>query len=65
MNELPISQVGLASREMHSAQAVYSHRVCLIENFEGSLVWEGTVLVFDLVGYPTASRCYAWEVTAR
>lgn len=22
--------------------------------------WKGTVEVFDLIGYPDATRCYAW-----
>lgn len=25
-----------------------------------SVVWHGVVEVFDLVGHPSASRCYAW-----
>jgi hypothetical protein len=25
----------------------------------GAVVWDGVVQVFDLVGHPTASRCYA------
>jgi hypothetical protein len=32
------------------------------ETFQGETVWEGEVLVFELVGHPSASRCYAWEV---
>lgn len=30
------------------------------EAFRGQVVWDGTVEVFDLIGHPTASQCYAW-----
>ena len=29
--------------------------------FEGDTVWEGEVLIFDLLGNQLATRCYAWE----
>ena len=32
------------------------------ERFQGQPVWEGEVLVFDLLDHPNATRCYAWEV---
>lgn len=32
------------------------------EQFEDETVWEGEVLIFDLPGHPTASKCFAWEV---
>jgi len=31
------------------------------ETFQGKTVWEGTVHVFDLEGYPKATRAYAWS----
>ena len=37
-------------------------RVDVVETFEGDTVWEGEVLVFDLIDHPTAQYCYAWEV---
>jgi hypothetical protein len=30
--------------------------------FEGETVWQGEVLVFDLLDHPTAPKCYCWEV---
>jgi hypothetical protein len=30
------------------------------EMFQGKLVWEGTVEVFELIGHPQAKQCYAW-----
>jgi hypothetical protein len=29
---------------------------------EGHTVWEGEVLIFDLLDHATAPKCYAWEV---
>ena len=29
--------------------------------FEGEMVWEGVVRVFDLIDHPKAKRCYAWS----
>jgi hypothetical protein len=34
----------------------------VLETFNGEMVWEGVVETFDLDGYPTASRCYAFQV---
>ena len=31
------------------------------ETFQGEVVWEGVVHVFDLVEHPTATRAYAWS----
>jgi len=30
------------------------------ETFQGKTVWEGTVHVLDLEGYPKVTRAYAW-----
>ena len=32
----------------------------IIEGFEGQVVWDGVVEVFDLKGHPKAMRCYAF-----
>ena len=32
----------------------------IIEGFEGQVVWDGIVEVFDLQGHPKAMRCYAF-----
>jgi hypothetical protein len=32
----------------------------IIEGFEGQVVWDGIVEVFDLKGHPKATRCYAF-----
>jgi hypothetical protein len=35
----------------------------VVEGFEGQVVWDGIVEVFDLQGHPTAKRCYAFYFT--
>ena len=32
----------------------------IMEGFEGQVVWDGIVEVFDLEGHPKAKRCYAF-----
>ena len=34
--------------------------VRVIERYEGEIVWDGQVEVFDLIGHPTAERAYVW-----
>ena len=42
-------------------QAIFRETVQSVERFEGKVVWEGEVYVFDLKGHRTASVCYAWS----
>lgn len=62
MNELPIEGFEYAIRQMHGAGSRLVARVRVEEDFEGERVWQGEVLVFELLGHPTAPKCYAWEV---
>ena len=32
-----------------------------METFEGKIVWNGVVEIFELEGHPQAERCYAWS----
>ncbi len=62
MNEIDVFAFQHAIRETHGSRSQLIERVSVVETFEGGTVWEGEVLVFDLLDYPTAQRCYAWEV---
>lgn len=62
MNELPLEGFQYAIHETHGAWSRLADRVHVEERFEGDPVWEGEVLVFDLLDHPTSERCYAWEV---
>ncbi len=62
MNRVSIQTFEQAICATHDAAAKLAERVPVVETFEGETVWEGEVLVFQIQGHPTASKCYAWEV---
>ncbi len=62
MNEIDVFAFQHAIRETHGSRSQLIERVSIVETFEGGTVWEGEVLVFDLLDHPTAQYCYAWEV---
>ena len=35
------------------------------EYLQRKRVWEREVFIFELLGHPNASRCYAWEVDGK
>lgn len=47
-------------RELHQAEPRYVTSVLVREWFQGKLIWNGIVEVFDLDGHPNAERIYAW-----
>lgn len=65
MNELSIEQFADAIRSTHKANAELAGSVKVEEAHEGRPVWSGSVLIFDLYGHSTASKCYAWSVDGR
>src|SRR6202035_2665853 len=54
-----------ALENMHGGTATLAQSVPVRETFEGEVVWEGVVHVFDLAGHPTATRAYAWPFPAK
>ncbi len=62
MNEIPLFGFEKAIQATHGAGSRLIARECVMETFEDETVWEGEVLVFELVGHPSAQQCYAWEV---
>jgi hypothetical protein len=52
-------QLGDAVQRMHGGTATLIRSVPIRETFEGKMVWEGVVYVFDLTGHPIATRAYA------
>jgi len=50
-----------AIHDLHSCESEWVESVPVRETFEGEIVWEGEVQVFDLRDHPTATRCYAWS----
>ncbi len=62
LNEQPLSTFQEAIQATHGSRSALHRRVEIREEFEGETVWEGEVLVFDLLDHPTAPCCYAWSV---
>jgi hypothetical protein len=62
MNELSIDGFRHAIRKMHGSECQLVGRQYVHEIFEGETVWQGEVLIFDLLGNQMATRCYAWEL---
>ncbi len=46
---------------MHTCKATLAQSVPVSETFEGKIVWDGVVHIFDLKGHLTATRAYAWS----
>jgi hypothetical protein len=59
--EIEADQLREAVEHMHSSKARLTQSVPAKETFQGAIVWEGVVHVFDLTGHPTATRAYAWS----
>lgn len=57
---LPLERL-LDRRHLHGCDSRWVEAVPVKEVFEGRTVWKGVVQVFDLIGHPTAKRCYAWS----
>ena len=63
MSEVGLDALRDAIRNLHGCDSTWAESVPVKETFEGQTVWEGEVRVFDLIGHPTAKRCYAWSHT--
>ena len=61
MPEVPHEALAEAIHNLHSCDSIWVAAVPVTERLEGETVWDGEVQVFDLVGHPSASRCYAWS----
>ncbi|MGA2937677.1 MAG: hypothetical protein ABSF52_11330 [Syntrophobacteraceae bacterium] len=56
-----LEQLKRVIADLHSAKATWIESVPVKEEFQGQIVWEGIVEVFDVENHPTATRCYAWS----
>ncbi len=54
-------QLKEAVENMYGGAATLAQSAPIRETFQGKVVWEGVVHVFDLIGHPTATRAYAWS----
>ena len=61
-SEPTISDFQRAILDTHGCRSDLRERTSVRLGLEGESVWEGRVLVFDLIGHPKALTCYAWAV---
>ena len=61
MNELSLPGFQRAIKAIHGAHSRFVKRVHVVSGSRTDPLWEGDVLVFDLLDHPRASRCYTWE----
>ena len=61
MTEVSVEALQEAIRNLHGCDSVWIQAVRVKETFQGEIVWEGLVQVFDLIDHPEATRCYAWS----
>ena len=50
-----------AIRHMHGCESTWVESVPVTEKFNGEIVWQGEVQVFELAGHKLAARAYAWS----
>lgn len=50
-----------AVERLHNCTAQFIEAVKVKETFQGQTVWHGVVHVFEIMGHPKATRCYAWS----
>ena len=48
-------------RHLHGCDSRWVESVPVTEKFNGEIVWQGDVQVFELVGHKMAKRAYAWS----
>ena len=56
-----IGRLQRAIFKLHGVVTTWAESVPVREEWEGRVVWDGVVEVFDLVNHPTVTRCYAWR----
>lgn len=56
-----IEQLIKAILDLHNCKAEWVESIPVKETFQGEVVWEGVVQVFELLDHPNAKRCYAWS----
>ena len=61
MDEEEIEEMRRAIKGVQRCDSVYIESVAVKEDCFGQIVWDVKVGVFDLLGHPTASRCYVWS----
>ena len=62
VHDVSIADFERAIKATHGARARLLAREIVKEVFRRKTVWEGEVLVFELLDHPSVDLCYAWEM---
>jgi len=61
-DDVSVDELREAVEHMHGVPARFVEAVEIDERFNGEVVWQGAVKVFELTGHPSgATRAYAWS----
>jgi hypothetical protein len=60
-DDAPLEALQQAIRDLHGAESTFVEAVKVKEVFQGKVMWDGVVSVFDLTGHPAAKRAYVWS----
>lgn len=55
-----IEELQAVIRKLHGVHSTHVKSVPVTEQFNGNVVWDGIVEVFELQGHPKATHAYAW-----
>ena len=55
-----IASLQRAILKAHGCESDHVFSAPIEEVLQGRTVWKGRVQVFELMGHPTATQCYAW-----
>jgi hypothetical protein len=55
-----IDELKSTVERLHGGTATHVETVPIKEEFNGKIIWQGDVEVFDLADNPKANRAYAW-----
>lgn len=55
-----IEELQQVIHHLHGVHATHVESVPVKEEFEGRVIWDGIVEVFQLYGHPNATHAYAW-----
>jgi hypothetical protein len=61
MIEVDAVQLKRAVEAQHGCTATFIQSVPVKETFDGKIVWEGVVHVFQIHGHPKANKAYTWS----
>ncbi len=61
MTAVSTKQLSKAIRKLHGCDSTWTRAVRVKETLKGETVWEGLVQVFNIIGHPKATVCYAWS----